>query len=113
MLCVPPGEHIFRALEEVGRHFQANAAIFFAGEPQFFEPKFVVNFSGNSRLSQALLNSLGFGTVMKKGNGYPIHIITSPSVLEKQVAIVLRSDESDGIAVLDKIGESAAIAYYE
>ena len=86
---VPFDEEIFGALELSSGDFEPCAAFMFAGEPEFFEPEFVVNFGGYSRFCQATLNGFRLGPVMEEGNGYPIHVTTSSSVLEKQGGIVL------------------------
>jgi len=81
---VPFDEHIFGALELVGRDFEASAAVFFTCEPEFFKAEFVMNFGGYSGLSQALVNRLRLGTVLKERNRCPIHRVTSSSAAENQ-----------------------------
>ena len=66
---VPFYEHLFGPLELAGGDFETDAAVFFAGEPEFFESEFVVNFGRDSCLRQALLNGLRLGTIVKVGNG--------------------------------------------
>jgi hypothetical protein len=81
---VPVNEHLFGALELAGRDFEAQTAVQFGDEPEFFEPEFVMDFGGYSCLSQATLNRLRLGTIIKKRNGYPVHITTSSSAAENQ-----------------------------